>query len=372
MMGVNYGGIRIQRKFNYYLIFKIFLFSASIIIIIHSVFYLFFPFMIYLASYSEPFEQTNNICVKSRTSDKVDLISIIKKSKKRCPFLNCTFVKRESCKKYSTVIMNDHDILKINSADEINNKRIFLILQVHNPPKNFELYNMINNIINKNIVWMISYSPESTFYLPLMHYKERNAPFDLNKLKYEFNIRDPSVLVIVDDCDMTITEGYKKLKQLAALYKVIFMGKCFNKSVSEKDKIFLIKKYKFIANLNERCCNNFVSMDYWNIILHGGIPLVEFCLSYNKYAIPNSFINILQDKGINVLLESLNKYSKNKKFYTSILSWKKLYEPFRVYPFHLDGCQMCGLYLESLKTNLNRDSSIYSLFDPNNCHSNKI
>ena len=136
---------------------------------------------------------------------------------------------------------------------------------------------------------------------------------------------------------------------------------CSTKECTEE-----MSKYKFYFSAENNLCNQYITEKYWsNPFKINAVPIVLGGSNYAdpQLAIPGSFINALDFKTPQDLVEYIKKVDSNDTLYNSYFNWKKRYKLFQEKQW---GCSyaMCNL-CDHLKKGIKvpkdiLDNTIYS------------
>ncbi|XP_067032684.1 3-galactosyl-N-acetylglucosaminide 4-alpha-L-fucosyltransferase FUT3-like [Acropora muricata] len=182
--------------------------------------------------------------------------------------------------------------------------------------------------INGMFNWTMTYRLDSDFFLPYGSYVQLKPDEIDRKQKNYAEGKDKLVAWIASHCGVLRDEFVRKLLKYI---KVDIFGSCANKfnqhescpKGSQKCNQKL-QRYKFYLSFENSFCIDYITEKYWNNPLSNNIvPVVMGGASYEKLAIPGSFINIVDFESVEAVAKYLIYLNANDTAYNEYFRWKK-------------------------------------------------
>ena len=183
-------------------------------------------------------------------------------------------------------------------------------------------------LFNGMFNWTMTYRVDSDFFVPYGHY----APLTPNdtdpKPKNYAEGKDKLVAWGVSHCGR-LRDGF--VTKLLKYVKVDIFGSCANKfnqhescpkGSQECNK--KLQRYKFYLSFENSFCIDYITEKYWdNPLSNNIVPVVMGGASYEKLAIPGSFIDVVDFESVEALAKYLIFLNANDTAYNEYFWWKK-------------------------------------------------
>ena len=160
----------------------------------------------------------------------------------------------------------------------------------------------------------------------------------------EWKRKTKLVAWFVSNCETTIRrEEY--VRQLSQFIPVDVYGDCGNLTCGDKKSNgcfeMLRKDYKFSLAFENSWCQDYVTEKLYKPLYYDTVPVVMGGVDYQRFAPPNSFINVANYESPQKLAEYLMLLNESDDLYGRYFDWKKEYE-IELNP--MDGwCDLCQL-----------------------------
>ena len=276
-----------------------------------------------------------------------------------CDQLTCRFTfNRDEFRRSDAVIFHGRDLPSKSSLKQVEKSKpskqrwIYHINESpHNAGRNPALFNGMFN-------WTLTYRVDSDFFSPYGYYAPLTPDEIDRKPKNYAEGKDKLVAWGVSHCGMLRDEFVEKLLKYI---KVDIFGSCARKfsqyescSKGSQECNKKLQRYKFYLSFENSFCTDYITEKYWdNPLSHNIVPVVMGGASYEKLAIPGSFINVVDFESVEALAKYLIYLNSNDTAYNEYFMWKRKFKPAPLIPGW--PCSLCAA--------LNNDSSPAKVYD---------
>lgn len=180
--------------------------------------------------------------------------------------------------------------------------------------------------------WIASYKFDSEIYLPFGFYE----PFtNLNQERFDltaFSVNKSKLAVWASDsCKSLQWDRVGFVNSLNDIIRIDKLGACGHRKKAipwTNDLVLgqLFQPYKFSLSLENSCCDDFITENFWTALKFGSVPIVVGAsyLQYSRIAPPNSFIHVDQFETMEELAVYLTFLDENDEKYLEFHKWRNL------------------------------------------------
>ena len=263
-----------------------------------------------------------------------------------CDQLTCIFTpNRDELQRSDAVIFHARDLPSETVLKEVEKSKpskqrwiYYLMESPHHAGRNPALFNGMFN-------WTMTYRVDSDFLAPYGYY----APLTPDEIDPETKNyaegKDKLVAWSVSNCGKLRDEFVTKLLKYI---KVDIFGACANKfnqhescprGSQECNK--KLQRYKFYLSFENSFCIDYITEKYWeNPLSNNIVPVVMGGASYERLAIPGSFINVVDFESVEALAKYLIYLNLNDTAYNEYFMWKRNFKPAPLIPGW--PCRVCA------------------------------
>ena len=276
-----------------------------------------------------------------------------------CPFTNCRL-------KYNTddvhmdganlmdaniVVFHDKDMPDWATLKELSNSarpkdQIWVYFTGENPFHSHHDVEYLDDLFD----WTMTYKRDSDIWLPYFRFFPKASQLPRLTTNYAKS-KKYLIAWLVSNCGLMRERVVDELYQLLPVHvggscSKFYPDKLECESNNDCDK--KIKDFKFYLAFENNLCDDYITEKYWyRAISNGVVPIILGGSLYNSRfsVIPGSYINVLDFKNIDALVEYIKYLDSNDTAYNEYFKWKSkysLWKPICDWPYEpYWACQMC-------------------------------
>jgi alpha-1,3-fucosyltransferase len=131
------------------------------------------------------------------------------------------------------------------------------------------------------------------------------------------------------------------VQQLSKYIPVDIFGSCTMQNCSTKCYDMLHNDYKFYLAFENTWCPDYVTEKFYRSLKYNTVPIVMGGAEYERFAPPNSYINVKDFRSPKELAEYILMLHNSDELYAKYFNWKKYYSIAMPYNYGL--CELCRM-----------------------------